>query len=241
MNQQIINNLYQLWELVGTITNKLVKTEYYSAVSMGDSDWPNRIFKLSADDGLLNELICLSQEGKLPEIIALEKGHIKGDNPNLQFMMKQRNMALDLSIFSNDISVDAHIKPVESEADAINFAQTASNCFGYRIDPKVIYSIVQHADAIRLFIYNEDAVSLGCGMVFFDSDNIAGLHMIGTLPEGRGKGIGKSITERLIKEAKLNKAEKCVLHASAMGESIYKRLGFKPYDELETYRILRKD
>ena len=64
--------------------------------------------------------------------------------------------------------------------------------------------------------------------------------MIGTLPKGRGKGIGKSMTERLLIQAKENNANHCVLHASLMGESIYKKLGFEPYGEIETYKILKK-
>ena len=50
--------------------------------------------------------------------------------------------------------------------------------------------------------------------------------------------IGKK-TRRLW-EAKANKNELCVLHASTMGENIYKRLGFNSFGELETYRILEK-
>ncbi len=61
--------------------------------------------------------------------------------------------------------------------------------------------------------------------------------MIGTIPKGRGQGIGKSITEYLLHEAKQNGKNYCVLHASLLGESIYRKLGFKPYGELETYRI----
>ncbi len=64
--------------------------------------------------------------------------------------------------------------------------------------------------------------------------------MIGTLPKGRGKGIGKSMTEILLIEAKENNMNFCVLHASLLGESIYRKLGFEAYKEIETYKILRK-
>ncbi|BDD05595.1 GNAT family N-acetyltransferase [Aureibacter tunicatorum] len=74
-----------------------------------------------------------------------------------------------------------------------------------------------------------------------DSNDNAELHMIGTVPEGRGKGIGKSMTEYLLLEAKANNAKSCVLHASAMGARIYTKLGFQAYGELETYRILRME
>ena len=65
--------------------------------------------------------------------------------------------------------------------------------------------------------------------------------MIGTLPKGRGKGIGKGITEKLLSEAKENNMNFCVLHASLMGESIYRKLGFASYNKIETYKILKKE
>jgi predicted acetyltransferase len=58
-------------------------------------------------------------------------------------------------------------------------------------------------------------------------------------PKGRGKGIGKKMTEKLLSEAIENGSKYCVLHASLMGESIYKKLGFIGYGELETYSILK--
>ena len=68
---------------------------------------------------------------------------------------------------------------------------------------------------------------LCCGIIFYDSNNNAGLHMIGTISNGRGKGIGTKMTKKLLLEAKANKSEFCVLHASMMGENIYKKLGFE--------------
>ena len=98
----------------------------------------------------------------------------------------------------------------------------------------------EDSSKVRAFNYLQNNEYLGCGIVFFDSNNNAGLHMIGTTPNGRGKGIGTKMTEKLIWEAKTNKSKNCVLHASIMGENIYKKLGFNSFGELETYLILEK-
>ncbi|MGZ2369588.1 GNAT family N-acetyltransferase [Ancylomarina sp. YFZ004] len=240
MNEKIINNLYELWEQIGDLTNKLRKTENYSTVSMDDSDWPNRIFNLKNKAGVLDEVLQLSQEGKLPEIITIENPNDLRSNPNFEFVFGQRNMALDLKSITKRLSPNPSIKRVETEKDSIDFAKTASESFGYKVDFNLIYKIVNESETIRLFIYQENNESLGCGIIFFDSNNNAGLHMIGTLPNGRGKGIGKSMTERLLIEAKENNMNFCVLHASLMGEPIYRKLDFEPYGEIETYKILRK-
>jgi ribosomal protein S18 acetylase RimI-like enzyme len=148
-------------------------------------------------------------------------------------------MALDVKLIAPKLTVSSNIKRVESKNEAISFAKTASQSFGYSVDSNVIYKLVKGSVNIRLFIYQEEQKCLGCGIVFFDSNKNAGLHMIGTVPDGRGKGIGKSITERLLLEAKINKMNRCVLHASLMGESIYRKLGFESFAEIETYRIRR--
>ncbi len=240
MNTLIISNLYELWSQIGNMTNKLFKTQNYTAVSMGDSDWPNRIYNLKDDTESLTEILQLSRQNKLPGFIAIPKPNNLERNTNLEFVTQQKNMALGLELISNKTIINPNIKQVKTEKEAIYFADTASKSFGYKVDFQVVYTIVQNSETIRLFIFIENNVSLGCGLVFFDSNNNAGLHMIGTLPEGRGKGIGRSITEKLLIEAKEQGANYCVLHASVMGESIYKKLGFKPYGELATYKILKE-
>jgi ribosomal protein S18 acetylase RimI-like enzyme len=240
VNALIINNLYELWDQIGNMTNKLFKMQNYTVVSMGDSDWPNRIYNLKDDTESLTEILQLSRQNKLPEFIAIPKPNNLERNTNLEFVTQQKNMALGLELISNKTIINPNIIQVKTEKEAIYFADTASKSFGYKVDSQVVYSIVQNSETIRLFIFIENNVSLGCGLVFFDSNNNAGLHMIGTLPEGRGKGIGRSITEKLLIEAKEQGANYCVLHASVMGESIYKKLGFKPYGELATYKILNE-
>lgn len=240
MNDQIINNLYEFWKHIGNLNNKLIETGNYCAVSMDNSDWPNRVFDIQNDFDIIEEIQILSKENKLPEIITLTKPNKLNSNSDYEFVFGQKNMTLDLNKISITVSDKPNIKRVKTENDSVDFAETASESFGYRVDHKVILNLVNNSNAARLFIYQEGKECLGCGIVFFDSHNNAGLHMIGTLPKGRGKGIGKSMTEKLLKEAKENNMNHCVLHASLMGESIYKKLGFEPYGEIETYKILKR-
>jgi hypothetical protein len=107
--------------------------------------------------------------------------------------------------------------------------------------PNRVFSIATGKDILSdLIDLIQGKECLGCGIVFFDSNNNAGLHMIGTIPNGRAKGIGSKMAESLLCEAKANESNYCVLHASKMGENIYKNLGFVPFGELETYLILEK-
>ncbi len=239
MNNQIINNLYEIWKHIGKLTNSLIETKNYSAVSMDSSDWPNRIFDLQKDNEVIEEIKKFSKKNLLPEIITITKPNDINIDLGFDFVFGQKNMALDLDLVSKQVSQNSKINRVKTKSDSIDFAKTASESFGYLVDSNVIFEIIEKSDKIRLYTYKEEMECLGCGIVFFDSKNIAGLHMIGTLPKGRGKGIGKSMTEYLLIEAKKNDIKTCVLHASLMGEPIYTKLGFKSYGEIETYKILK--
>lgn len=239
INDQIIDNLYQFWRHIGQLTNRLTETENYTSVSMDNSDWPNRIFDFKNDNQILEKIYKPSQEEQ-PEIVTITKPNGLNSNSEFEFLFGQKNMALDLNSFSNNKSTNLNIERVMTKKDSIEFAKTASKSFGYRVDPNVVFRIVSNSTVARLFIYQENKECLACGIVFFDSYNNAGIHMIGTLHKGRGRGIGKRMTETLLKYAKENNMNNCVLHASLMGESIYKKIGFKTYGEIETYKILKK-
>jgi predicted GNAT family acetyltransferase len=58
---------------------------------------------------------------------------------------------------------------------------------------------------------------------------------VGVLPEARGQGLASACTARATNEAFARGAELVLLQASAMGESVYRRLG---YEELYNYRLL---
>lgn len=238
MNKAIINNLYEFWTYIGKTTNKLTETENYKAVSMVDSDWPNRLFDVSDKDEILTDIIDMSLQYQLPNIITLAKPNPLASDHNARLKFGQKNMAINLNELDANFDKDEHIFQVKSKKDAIGFASTASVAFGYQVDGEVVDAICRDTAKVRLFNYKIDEANIGCGIVFFDSQNIAGLHMIGTVTSGRGKGIGNKMTLHLLSEAIANQCDFCVLHASMMGESIYTKLGFIPFGEVETYQIV---
>lgn len=238
MNKDILNNLYEFWEYIGKTMNRLVEKDHYKCVSMFDSDWPNRIFSLGKID--MSKIIELSQQKLLPNTITIPQPNSLGDHLHTKLLFKQRNMALDLKKVKKIFKNDTNIKQIRTREDAFKFAKTASAAFGYKVDGHVACSISKDTSKIQLFNYLKHNECLGCGIVFFDSNNNAGLHMIGTMPNARGKGIGNKLTEKLLYVAKSNNNKYCVLNASTMGENIYKELGFVSFRELETYLILEK-
>ena len=241
MNEEILNNLFEFWTYIGAKTNKLIETENYKSISMIDSDWPNRVFSVSTAKDVLSKIIDLAKINMVPNIITIARPNSLENNALVKLLFRQKNMALELKGLDKTFKNDNNIRQVKTREDATNFAKTASESFEYKIDDAVTFLISKNPSRIRLFNYFENDECLGCGVIFFDSINNAGLHMIGTIPKARGKGIGNKVTEKLISETKTNMSKSCVLHASLMGERIYLKKGFVPFGEIETYLIKRKN
>ena len=238
MNNKITNNLFEFWSYVGKQNNIYSDYLNYKAVSVLGSDWPNRIYCIKDSIEIYDEIIELCNQNLLPNIITLDTNTGLLNPEKTQLLFTQTNMSLDLKHYTNKISKTSNIFQIETKADAIAFANIASQSFGYSVDSEIVYNICKE-NCARLYIFKENGKGVGCGLVFFDNDNTAGFHMIGTIPGERRKGIGKSITERLIEEAKINNSRCCVLNASIMGEPIYERLGFTKFGVLENYSILK--
>ena len=81
----------------------------------------------------------------------------------------------------------------------------------------------------------ETGMIVGCGGICFQKempspDNLAGtngyLMNIYTLPEVRGRGVGRQIVEYLIADAKEKGTEKIYLESSGAGKHLYEEMGF---------------
>jgi len=96
------------------------------------------------------------------------------------------------------------------------------------------------------FIVLNDRASASAFLAYYDGNpvasslvlykaGVAGIHMVTTLEEARGKGIGTAITLAPLNEAKKLGYETAVLHSTEMGLDLYKQMGFKEYCTLELF------
>lgn len=235
MNTHIVENLFELWDHVGQHNQKLVQTDHWNYVNPGDSDWPKRVYRVQHNAGVFENIQNLHRENKVPHLVTVADQLPTGIELG-PTAVRQKNMALQLT--DQEYTLDSCIQLIETKAHAERFAETASLSFGYHVDHEIIENVLHQTDKIRLYAYVKDQEWLGCGILFVDSSGYAGLHMIGTIPEGRGQGIGKKMTTHLLAEAQSAKCPYVLLHASQMGERIYSRLGFETYGVLETYKIV---
>lgn len=69
----------------------------------------------------------------------------------------------------------------------------------------------------------------------FVSAGVAGINEVGVVPAARGKGIGAQVTLAALRAGRERGLQQGVLGASAMGEPVYRRLGFAAYGTFDAY------
>ncbi|WP_205650241.1 GNAT family N-acetyltransferase [Actinoplanes solisilvae] len=88
-------------------------------------------------------------------------------------------------------------------------------------------------DVLRLVGRLADGRVAGTAEAFY-CDGLVLLYFIGTQPEHRRRGIGTAMTRAVLRQAAARGVETAALTSSAMGEPVYRRLGFR---EIADYRV----
>jgi ribosomal protein S18 acetylase RimI-like enzyme len=64
---------------------------------------------------------------------------------------------------------------------------------------------------------------------------VAGIYNVTTVPEARGRSLGRAVTAEAIVEAVRRGRRLAVLGSSDMGLPVYRRLGFREVSRLRSY------
>ena len=64
---------------------------------------------------------------------------------------------------------------------------------------------------------------------------MAGIYFVATLPESRGKGFATQLVQTALVDARKLEYGVAILQSSAMGKSVYQRIGFQECCPLKLY------
>lgn len=159
------------------------------------------------------------------------------------YFKKWAGMAININGFSRDIRKTPDIKIVKADdAETIKaWSKIAGISFGVSEkimrDMQKMYTAVGSKNDNRLFYYMglKNGVPAATTLLFKDGD-IAGLYMVGTLPEARGNGIAAAMVVHALKEAASMGCSVAILQASEMGKGVYDKIGFKEYCTIDIYK-----
>lgn len=87
---------------------------------------------------------------------------------------------------------------------------------------------------LQNWVANLDGTPVAAAALFIGA-GVAGIYNVCTVPEARGRGIGKAITTAALDAAAAQGLPIAVLGASDMGYPVYRRLGFEDVSRLRSY------
>jgi hypothetical protein len=122
---------------------------------------------------------------------------------------------------------------VEDEAGMADFVEVNAAAYAtYGMPAEVLPELFDQASAIvddqsaHVVIARRAGEAIATAMVF-ESDGVASVQWVGTVPAARTAGLGALVTTRTTNLAFERGASSCTLQASPMGEPVYRGLGYE--------------
>lgn len=211
------------------------------------ADWPECIFKVDFENlDVENEIKNVKQlikEGIAPNgwtVGPLTKPKNLGstlERNGFTNVYQQAGMALDLKNLEkkNSGQEDLIVKKVNNEESLIQWCEVVSSAFSIKVDFDLL-NFLYFQEEVQFYIGKFKGKIISTLMLYLSS-GVAGLHAVSTLPEYRGKGFGFSISRIALIDAFHKGYNVGVLQASALGERVYKKLGFQKYCDIISYAL----
>ena len=113
------------------------------------------------------------------------------------------------------------------------WSNTVSIAFG-KPEELTVFKALSNSGKCKIYAYMDDEKIVGTSLLYTKNGN-AGIHEVSVLKEYRGKNIGKKLINRILQDAKKEGSKIASLQASALGEPLYKSIGFEEVSLVSTY------
>jgi hypothetical protein len=121
---------------------------------------------------------------------------------------------------------------VDDEGGVADFVNVNAEAYAtYGMPAEVLPELFDRAAAVvedpaaHVVVARQDGAAIATAMVY-ESDGVASLQWVGTVPAARASGLGALVTIATTNLAFERGASSCTLQASPMGEPVYRRLGY---------------
>ncbi|MDJ0713420.1 MAG: hypothetical protein QNJ54_04265 [Prochloraceae cyanobacterium] len=149
-------------------------------------------------------------------------------------------MVLEKKVESPMLPANVKIRLATKEEEILDVCHINSEAYAPIGFPKeqteAIFSVPQRLLSPKLIIYvaylDDRPASTAMAIM---TEQVAGIYWVGTIPSARGLGLAEACT-RLVSNDGLDRgAQVAALQASAMGERIYQRIGYRTIDRVKCY------
>ncbi|MCK4921336.1 MAG: GNAT family N-acetyltransferase [Bacteroidales bacterium] len=245
----ITGNLYAFYKaIVGRENYIFEDSSGLEAVFLPDKAWPAYILgNVSPSNPELEKIILKMKLGDLPQFwirqmdktddfdqLAIKSG-IRPINKWLG-MSLNIDVPFDIDSPSGDLIFERIDSPdkMDSWVQRVNSELMTSR----KITTEVFVELLgrREFDFFQLKLGNKVVSTL---LMFYQKD-VAGIYLVSTEKEFRGRGYGKFITSKAIDYSIKKAYSNFVLHSTGLGEKIYSRLGFKHVCEYGIYWLVGK-
>jgi ribosomal protein S18 acetylase RimI-like enzyme len=148
---------------------------------------------------------------------------------------EQTVMALDMAQWNSEPASGTEVELQRVEGKTADWADVASRSFGYTVPAAVTERLVENS-GVSLMIARTDDRLVGTGLVYAEGD-VAGLHMVGVVPEARRMGVARTIMMRLLDDVRSRGFGIATLQSSDMGEGLYRELGFGSQGRIRNFQL----
>jgi ribosomal protein S18 acetylase RimI-like enzyme len=149
---------------------------------------------------------------------------------------EQTGMAVDLNAWgANDHTIGRDCRLIASERELAEWLAVTDESFGTTDDATLYRSLMQDSD-IKLFGCFSSGRVVSTALLLL-LDGVAGIHMVATSNQFRGRGCATAVTAMALGFAREAGYPRAALQASGMGRNLYRRLGFSEFSRLVHWRI----
>lgn len=148
-------------------------------------------------------------------------------------------MAVDLAELpaAEPLPAGLTITPVRDDADHATLAQLQVDTMGEAFGPRAMLKRafgLDAAGAVQHYLsrLNERPVAAATAVY---AGGVLALYGIGTLPDVRGRGVGRAITLHACLEARRRGYQIATLHATPLGLPVYRKLGFTEHGQTQFF------
>jgi hypothetical protein len=96
--------------------------------------------------------------------------------------------------------------------------------------------ILLATSGMTLYVGMMDGLPVATSLLF-ETDGVAGVHVVGTLPDYRRRGIGAVITQRSVADGWNHGCIVSALQSSSSGYPVYERLGYRHVADIQGWRF----